>query len=69
MEKDSTISGVAPSATEQTASPTWRQDIYVVSNPLTQSELEWLRRQSSRVAAAYRRSIPPPDATPKGASP
>ena len=35
----------------------WRQDTYIVLNPLTPSELEWLRQQSEHVAEVYRQSL------------
>ena len=41
--------------TKPTASPTLRQDTYLVLNPLTPSELEWLMQQRLRIAAAYGR--------------
>ncbi len=55
MDKNSINSGTKDSVMEQTASPTSRQDIYLAFNPLTPSELEWLKQQRLRVAAAYGR--------------
>ena len=42
METNLHNSGAPSSDTESAASPTWRQDTYLVLNPLTPSELEWL---------------------------
>ena len=49
-------SGAPSSDTESTASPMWKQDTYLVSNPLTPSELEWLQQQSMHVAEVFQRS-------------
>ncbi len=56
MDENSITSGAQSSDTEQTASPTLRQDTYLAWNQLTPSELEWLLRQRLRVAAAYGQS-------------
>jgi hypothetical protein len=66
MGTNSRNSGVPSSDTASTASPILRQDIYLVLNPLTPSELAWLRQQSMHVAEVFRQSIsertalPPP---------
>jgi len=52
MDETLINSGAQGSVTEQSASPTSRQDIWPVPNPLTPSELEWLPQQRLRVAAA-----------------
>lgn len=56
MDADSKNSGIGTSATTSTALPGSKEVTYVVSNPLTQSELDWLRRQSERVGEAFRLS-------------
>ena len=53
MAKDSKISGKTSSAAASTASPTSKEESYVVNFPLTQSEIAWLREQSKRVAVAF----------------
>jgi hypothetical protein len=50
-------SGITSSDTTSTASPTLRQDIYLVLNPLTPSELAWLKQQSAHVAEVFRQSM------------
>jgi hypothetical protein len=49
-------SGEKNSDTASTASPTSKPHTYVVLNPLPPSRIEWLRRQSLRVAAVFRLS-------------
>jgi hypothetical protein len=57
METNLPNSGAPSSDTASTASPVWRQDTYLVLNPLTPSELEWLRQQSLHVAEVFRQSM------------
>jgi hypothetical protein len=58
MDETLIISGAHSSDTEPAASQILRQDTYLVWNPLTPSELEWLLQQRLRVAAAYGRLDP-----------
>src|ERR1700691_4146440 len=46
METNLTGSGVKDLATEPNASPASKEAIWPVSNPLTASKIEWLKRQS-----------------------
>jgi hypothetical protein len=41
------------------AAPTLRPETYRVLNPLTPSEIEWLRQQSARVAEVFRETASP----------
>ena len=51
MAKPSKISGKSSSAMASTASRTSKGESFVVNNPLSQSEIGWLKRQSKHVAA------------------
>ena len=55
--KNLTNSGTPFMAMERPASPTLRQDTYIVLNLLRPSELEWLKRQRLRVAEVFRQSV------------
>ena len=57
MEMNLHNSGTLSSDMGSIALPTWRQDTYLVLNPLTPSELEWLRQQSMHVAEVFRQSM------------
>lgn len=52
MERPSKSSGTRGSATVSTASLKSKGKTFVVSNPLTPSQIDWLRQQSKSVAAA-----------------
>lgn len=56
MNETSTPPETLSSDTAPSASPILKQDTYVVWDPLTPSEIEWLRRQSEHVAEVFRRS-------------
>ncbi len=56
MDQILTHSGDSYSDTGLSASPTSRQDTYVVLNLLPPSRIEWLRQQSLHVAEVFRRS-------------
>ena len=63
MEKNSINSGTPSAVTERPASPTLRQDTYIVLNLLRPSELEWLKQQRLRVAEVFRQSVSNPAPT------
>ncbi len=50
MAKSSKISGAGSSVTASTGSRSSKDGSFLVSHPLTQSEIGWLRAQSKRVA-------------------
>ncbi len=52
MEMESNPSGESGSDTASIASPTSKAESFVVSYPLTRSEIEWLKLQSKLVAEA-----------------
>lgn len=56
MATNSNNSDAESSATGLPVSPTLKQDTYLVLNPLTPSESEWLMQQRLRVAEVFRRS-------------
>ena len=52
MAKPSISSGKTSSVMASTVSPTSKDKSFVVSHPLTPSEIAWLKQQSKRVAVA-----------------
>ena len=66
MEPTCHNSGTSSSDTGSNVSPIWRQDTYLVGNPLTQSELEWLRQQSLHAAEGFRQSMLERDTQSRG---
>ena len=57
MEKTSTDFGRHSSDTASIASPKSKPLSYVVSNPLPESRISWLREQSRHVAAVSRQLL------------
>ncbi len=66
MEKDSKPSGESGSDMVSIASPTSKEKSFVVSYPLTRSQVAWLRRQSKHVAEVSERLFALEDSKPRG---